>query len=73
MIDSARAIEIARARAEQNGWAFAEPVAIIHRRAWFKGNGRFEIETNAGRMGTKAQFVVDAETAEVLSEGYISR
>jgi len=73
MIDSAHAIEIARARAEQNGWGFAEPVAVVHRRPWFKGNGRFEIETNAGRLGTKARFVVDAETGEVLSEGYIPR
>lgn len=68
------AIQIARERAEANGWAFSEPLALVHRRAWFGwGRCRFEIETKAGKRGTKAHFVIDGVTGEVLSEGYISR
>ena len=55
MIDRSAAIEIARARAVQNGWAFGEPLAVVHRRGWFGQHDRFEIETNAGMLGTKAQ------------------
>jgi hypothetical protein len=73
MIDSARAIEIARSRAEENGWGFADPIAVVHRIGWFGRSRRFEIETNAGMRGTKARFVIDAETGKVLSEGYIPR
>ncbi len=73
MIDPARAIAIARARALANGWSFAEPVAVVHRVGWFGTSLRFEIETNAGMRGTKARFVIDAETGTILSEGYISR
>ena len=74
MIDSAVAIGIARKRAEDNGWAFAEPLAIITRRAWLSGDLlRFEIETNAGKRGTKARFVIDATSGEIMSEGYLPR
>ena len=73
MIDRSAAIEIARARAAQNGWAFGEPLAVVHRRGWFGQHDRFEIETNAGMLGTKAHFTVDAETGDVLSEGYVPR
>ncbi len=73
MIEEGAAIELARARAEAKGWAFAEPVAVTHRRGWFGKGDRFEIETNAGKHGTKARFVIDATTGEILSEGYIPR
>jgi hypothetical protein len=73
MIEEAAAIEIARARAEQNGWAFGGRLQIVHRRGWFGQHDRFEIETNAGMLGTKARFVIDAETGTVLDEGYIQR
>jgi hypothetical protein len=73
MIERAAAIEIARKRATENGWAFAEPLEIVHRRGWFGGADRFEIETNAGKLGTKAKFVIDASSGEVVSEGYIPR
>jgi hypothetical protein len=52
---------------------FAEPVDIVHRRGWFGRGDRFEIETNAGTRGTKARFVIDATTGDILSEGYIPR
>lgn len=73
MIDQATAIEIARKRAALKGWGFGEPLLVVHRRGWFGQHDRFEIETNAGMLGTKARFTVDAVTGEILSEGYIPR
>ncbi|MBC7502373.1 MAG: hypothetical protein H7315_18025 [Herminiimonas sp.] len=74
MIDSVAAIGIARKRAEEKGWAFAEPFAVTTRRAWFScGLLRFETETNAGMRGTKARFVIDARSGEIISEGYLPR
>lgn len=73
MIEEQAAIAIARARAEHMGWAFAEPLAIRLRRGWFGQGDRFEIETNANNLGTKARFVVDAATGSIVSEGYIAR
>ncbi|MBN1611455.1 MAG: hypothetical protein JW940_32780 [Polyangiaceae bacterium] len=73
MIDEQTAIDIARARAADNGWAFSEPLAVLHRHGWFGRPGRFEIETNANNRGTKARFVIDEATGAVLSEGYLPR
>jgi len=73
MIEQEEAIEIARNRAEEKGWAFSEPLSVITRQDWRKGITRFEIETNAGKLGTKARFTVDAKTGEIISEGYIPR
>jgi hypothetical protein len=73
MIERDAAIEIARKRAAENGWPFAEPVQVVHRRGWFGGGDRFDIETNAGNLGTKAKFVINAATGEILSEGYLPR
>lgn len=73
MIERAAAIEIARKRALDKGWAFAEPLEVLTCRGLFGGVTRFDIETNADKRGTKARFVVDAKTGEIISEGYISR
>ncbi len=73
MIEQAAAIEFARTRATENGWAFEEPLHVVCRRGWLGKVKYFEIETNAGKLGTKANFTIDAVTGEVLSEGYISR
>jgi hypothetical protein len=73
MLEQDQAIIIARDRASALGWAFAEPLSIIVRRDWFRGISRIEIETNAGKRGTKARFVIDAKTGEIVSEGYIRR
>jgi len=54
-------------------WAFAEPVAVVHRRGWRGQADRFEIETNTGKRSTKARFTVDAATGQIVSEGYIAR
>lgn len=74
MITEAQAVAIARARAEEKGWGFAEPIAVVAREAWFSKHVlRYEIETNAGMLGTKARFVIDAESGAIKSEGYIPR
>jgi uncharacterized membrane protein YkoI len=73
MISKEDAIEIARKRARQNDWAFVEPLAVIERRGWQGELLRFEIETNAGKRGTKARFTVDANSGEIAAQGYIPR
>lgn len=73
MIGSDEAVAVARARADANRWFFSEPVRCELRRGWFGGESRYEIETNAGRRGTKARFVINAATGVVIEEGYIPR
>jgi hypothetical protein len=73
VIEQQAAVEIARLRAAEKGWAFGDPIAVRHRRGWFGQHGHFEIETNANNLGTKAYFVIDAVTGSILSEGYIPR
>jgi hypothetical protein len=73
MIDEDQAIQIAKERASEMSWAFVEPLDVVVRKGWFGGVSRFEIETNSGKRGTKARFVIDAKTGKVLSEGYIPR
>jgi hypothetical protein len=72
MIDRDEALQIARARATENGWAFGEPVGVTLRRRWHGAANRYEIETSVGFRGTKARFVIDATTGKILSEGYIA-
>lgn len=73
MIQEAAAVEIARTRAIELGWGFGEPLDVIHHRGWFGSWGRYSIETNAGKLGTKVRFVIDDMTGAILSEGYIPR
>jgi hypothetical protein len=73
MIGQKESIEIARKRAEEKGWAFGEPLGVTVRQGWREELLRFEIETNAGKLGTKARFTIDAKTGEIISEGYIPR
>jgi hypothetical protein len=67
MIDEPTALAIASRRATERGWAFGSPLSVKYR------NGRYEIETNPGMLGTKTRFTIDAETGEILKEGYIPR
>lgn len=73
MIDRETAVAIARSRAADKGWGFAEPALVVHRRDWFGKGGRYEISTDPAKRGAKARFVIDALTGEILSEGYIAR
>jgi len=73
MITQEAAIEIARKRAQEKGWGIAEPLDISVGHGWRGDITIFEIETNAGKRGTKALFTIDAKTGEIISEGYIPR
>lgn len=73
MIDEAEAIAIARATANEQGWAFVEPVTATLRRQWFGAGGRWEIRTNARGLGAIARFVIDASDGRVIEKGYIPR
>ena len=73
MINRDEAVEIARARAAEKGWAFSDPIDVNLRRGWFGQDDRYEIDTNAGMRGTKAKFVISATTGTILSEGYVPR
>ena len=73
MITGPQAVELARARAAEQGWAFVEPVDLVERRSWAGAVIRYEIATNAGKLGAKARFVVDAASGQILSEGYVKR
>lgn len=74
MIDERQAIEIARAAAAEQNWAFAEPVECVARRSWLRGRTmRWEIRTNADRLGTITRFVIDARDGRVLERGYLPR
>lgn len=73
-IDQTTALNIARRRAEDRGWAFAEPIAVsAHRGCFGRTIVSYSIRSNAGRFGTTARFVIDATTGVILTEGYISR
>ncbi len=74
MIDRSSAIDIAHKRAAGKSWPFTEPLDVFARRKWFSDIVvRYSIETNSGKRGTKARFVIDTLTGEILEEGYISR
>lgn len=73
MIDQHKAIDIAQQRAIKNGWAFIEPVVVNIRKTWGGKITKYEIESNAEVLGSKARFIIDAATGEIISEGYISR
>jgi hypothetical protein len=48
--------------------AFVERVDLVQRRAWSGVVKRYAIATNAGKLGAKARFVVDAATGAILSD-----
>jgi hypothetical protein len=72
-VTEVEAISIARAAAEQEGWAWVEPALATFRQRWFGKGGKWEIFSNAKGLGAKARVVVDAETGAVLEKGYVSR
>ena len=73
MIDRELAIDIARKRAAEKGWAFSEPLDVTEHKRWLGSVDRYVITTNAVMLGTKARFVIDAETGAIRDEGYIRR
>jgi len=73
MIEQDQAIEIARKRAAENNWGFAEPLhVVLYRYKWWSDTpSRFEIWTNALKRGGNSRFVIDAKTGEILSEAFM--
>jgi hypothetical protein len=72
-VTEGEAIAIARATAEQEGWAWVEPALATLREPWFGKGGKWEIFSNALGLGAKARVVIDAQTGAVLEKGYIRR
>ena len=74
IIDEFRAIEIARAAAVAQGWAFAAPIQCTLRRSWLQNRPtRWEVRSSSGSKGSVSRFVVDAETGCILEQGYVPR
>lgn len=74
MIDERAAIEIARAAAAEQGWAFADPVECTARRSWLRNRlMRWDIRSAAGSKGSVSRFVIDANDGRILEQGYVSR
>ncbi|HEY6530572.1 MAG TPA: PepSY domain-containing protein [Cellvibrionaceae bacterium] len=73
MINQDAAIAIARQWAAQQGWSFTDPIDVVSRRSWRGQVLRYEIATNAAQRGTKARFVIDAQTGAVIDSGYLAR
>jgi hypothetical protein len=73
MIDQAGAVHRARQLAEAQGWTWVEPAVATLRRRWFGRGGRWEVCSNAHALGAKVRVVLDAESGQVLEQGYIPR
>ena len=73
MINEETAIRIARAAADEKGWAFVDPVQVKLHRALRGNGGRWEIHSNTLAFGAKARFLIDAEDGRIIDQGYISR
>jgi hypothetical protein len=67
------AVELARAAAKREGWAWVEPAHATLRKPWFGKGGKWEIYSNAKGLGAKARVVIDAETGALVEKGHISR
>ena len=67
-ISEDEAIERARACAEQHGWAWREPVRASLSRAYVVfGRRRYEIWSNAERLGSNASILVDGEDGSIIA------
>jgi hypothetical protein len=73
VIGQDEAVERAKTLARERGWVWQEPATSILRRRWFRAGGRWEILSNALALGAKVRVVLDAESGEVLEEGYVPR
>jgi hypothetical protein len=67
------AVKIAEKVAEENDWIWVEPVEAMWHPRWFGEGGRWEIFSNAQRLGAKVRVVVEAPSGKVLEKGYIPR
>lgn len=73
MISESQAVDIARAVAKQEGWAWVEPAQATLHRDWFGPGGRWEVASNRLGRGAMVRATIDAQTGAVLHKGYIPR
>jgi len=72
-ISEREAVEIAKQVADENDWIFAEPVLATFHSDWFSKGGKWEIYSNAERLGAKVRVVIESPSGKVLEKGYIPR
>ncbi|MCD9189608.1 MAG: hypothetical protein LUM44_24605 [Pyrinomonadaceae bacterium] len=72
-ISEEEAVKIAERVAEENDWIFVEPVLATWHSDWFGGGGKWEIYSNAERLGAKVRVVIESPSGKVLEKGYIPR
>jgi hypothetical protein len=73
MITPEAAEAIARARAAALGWGIVEPLSVQARRGWTGKIRIYSIDSNPATRGTKVRFTIDAQTGDIVSEGYLPR
>ncbi|MES2096663.1 MAG: hypothetical protein V4459_07865 [Pseudomonadota bacterium] len=70
MIDDKEALTIARKRAAEKGWEFAEPVMTVYNRNWWGGPGKYEIESGVAGPPPHARFTISARTGAIRRESF---
>lgn len=73
MISEDDAIRIAKQLASENTWGWVEPTKVIFRKSWRGKPLRYEVYSNAHGLGTKVRVFVDANSGEILEQGYLPR
>jgi len=67
-------IEIAKATVEQSGWTWLEPIEVTRYRKYILfGSFQWKVRTNSRSLGSIATVILDDDTGEVVSKGYIPR
>ena len=72
-ISEAQAIERAKKIALENDWAWVEPSAALWHPAWIGGGGKWEILSNALKLGAKVRVIIESPGGKILEKGYIAR
>lgn len=73
-ISREQAIDLARACAEERGWAWREPVRVSRSRAYVLFGGvRYEVWSSADRLGTNARVIVDGEDGTIVAAHWLPR
>ncbi len=72
-ISEQKAVESAKKIALENNWAWVEPSESLWHPAWRGGGGKWEILSNALKLGAKVRVVIESPSGEILEKGYISR
>lgn len=74
LISRDEALHIALARAQERGWSLGEGVVVSEiREGWPRRLRKYEVATDPALRGTRARFTIDAETGEIIEEGFMRR